>query len=535
MTATGASTQLSSWFLTASERGNRFSDLDARHEGEQAWSTGNLARPLIHGSAYFAELHRCLDATGPGDLVMFTDWQGNPDEQLTGEPGSEVGEVLKRALDRGVDVRALIWRSHAGFMGFHADDHREFGELLQAHGADVQLDMRVRKGGAHHQKFVVVRHGSDATRDVAFVGGIDLCHGRRDDEMHHGDPQPEPMPSEYGDRAPWHDVQVALQGPVVHDVETVFRERWDDSTPLTRSVTRRLRDSTVDLEEADHRLPGQNPAPPQVPGGRHSVQLLRTYPRLGPGWAYDFAPEGERSVARGYTKAALKARRLIYLEDQYLWGNEMSDVLVEALAKSPELHLIAVLPQVPDLEGWFGRDPQTLGRIRGVRRVMEAAPDRVAFYGLENHAGTPVYVHAKVCVIDDIWASIGSDNFCRRSWTNDSELSAIVIEDSGEEVSDYARRLRLTLAAEHLDRLDDDDPMADCVDAADLFERFAASAAALDQWHADGQRGPRPAGRLRSLPTPRLPWHRMLLALPSYRFVHDPDGRPRRLRRQKSF
>ena len=51
-----------------------------------------------------------------------------------------------------------------------------------------------------------------------------------------------------------------------------------------------------------------------------------------------------------------------------------------------------------------------------------------AIYGLENHAGTPVYVHAKACVIDDTWTTIGSDNFNRRSWTHDSELSAVVID-----------------------------------------------------------------------------------------------------------
>ena len=38
---------------------------------------------------------------------------------------------------------------------------------------------------------------------------------------------------------------------------------------------------------------------------------------------------------------------------------------------------------------------------------MRIAPGRVAAYGIENHAGTPVYVHAKVCVIDDVWAAPG--------------------------------------------------------------------------------------------------------------------------------
>ena len=50
--------------------------------------------------------------------MLFTDWQGDADERLTGEPGSEVVEVLGRADERGVDVRGLVWRSHRESIGF---------------------------------------------------------------------------------------------------------------------------------------------------------------------------------------------------------------------------------------------------------------------------------------------------------------------------------------------------------------------------------------------------------------------------------
>ena len=49
--------------------------------------------------------------------------------------------------------------------------------------------MRVRTGGSHHQKLVVIRHRDQPERDIAYVGGIDLCHSRRDDAEHLGDPQ----------------------------------------------------------------------------------------------------------------------------------------------------------------------------------------------------------------------------------------------------------------------------------------------------------------------------------------------------------
>ena len=189
-----------------------------------------------------------------------------------------------------------------------------------------------------------------------------------------------------------------------------------------------------------------------MPGGTHLVQLLRTYPNLRHGRDYPFARGGERSVARGYTKALERAERLIYVEDQYLWSTEIAATFADALRRRPELRVIAVLPHLPDQSAPLSRVPQELGRHDAVTQLLQAGGERVAIYGIENHQSRPVYVHAKVCVIDDWWATIGSDNFNRRSWTHDSELSAVVLDTTGGDHSAYARRLRLTLGAEHLDR-----------------------------------------------------------------------------------
>ena len=520
------------WLLTRAERANPLTRLDDRHDGDRAWSEGNQVRPLIHGATYFQALYDALEATGPGDMVLFTDWQGDADERLTGEPGSEVVEVLSRADQRGVAVHGLVWRSHLDQTGFFATENRHLGEQLQKRGAEVLLDMRVRAGGSHHQKFVVVRHRDHPARDVAFVGGIDLAHSRRDDAMHGGDPQPQPLTKEYGAHPPWHDVQVAIQGPAVYDVETVFRERWSDPAPLSRAPWRRVADRLRGLDSTPDRLPEQWPPPPVA--GAHTVQLLRTYPDLRGGQDYPFAKGGERSVANGYAKAARRAARIVYVEDQYFWGHDVARVFAQQLQAQPELRLIVVIPLEPDLDG-PNRVPQLLGRQRAIDPLIEVAPGRVAAYGLENHAGVPVYVHAKVCIIDDTWASTGSDNFSRRSWTHDSELTAVVLDQS------YARDLRLTLAAEHLDRLDEvtehdlEATMSDCLDPAEMFDVYAAHAARLDDWHAAGRPGERPPGRLRRLPIPQLTsrqrrWAALLLDL-----IHDPDGRPPALRRADRY
>jgi len=513
---------ITNWFLSSRERGNPSTRLDTRHESGAAWTEGNLVRPLIHGSTYFAELHRRVSQMHDGDLLMFVDWRGDPDQRLTASPDSEVGRTFAGAARRGVDVRGLVWRSHWDQLAFSAAENRRLGDEINDAGGECLLDMRVRTAGSHHQKFVVLRHHDRPELDIAFLGGIDLCHSRRDDSSHSGDPQKQPMAAVYGSRPPWHDVQLAITGPAVGDVETIFRERWDDPQSLSRSPLRWVGDRLRHDNLPRTPLPAQLPDP--EPAGPLPLQLLRTYPRRAGG--YPFAPQGERSVGRGYTKAVKQARHLIYLEDQYLWSPQVASLFEGALRRNPELHLIAVLPLFPDQDGRISKPPNLVARDRAIATLRKAAPGRVAFYGLENPAGVPVYVHAKVCVIDDQWCSVGSDNFNRRSWTHDSELTAAVFHPG------YARELRLSLASEHLDL---DGPLDDLHDAGDTFRAFAECAAKLQSWYDGGCQGARPPGRLRPVIDAPATSFTQAWATLLYRFVYDPDGRPIRLKVRRSF
>jgi phosphatidylserine/phosphatidylglycerophosphate/cardiolipin synthase-like enzyme len=532
------------WFLTSEERGNPSTRIDLRRPDGRAWVAGNDVRPLVHGRAYFAELLAAVRRLRRGDLLLFTDWRGDPDERLDGAldsaggpsrgPQAEssatdtgISRVFCEAAERGVVVKGLIWRSHLDRFSFSERENRHLGEEIEDAGGECLRDMRVRIGGSHHQKFMVLRHVGKPEWDVAYVGGIDLCHSRNDDAAHHGDPQTCPMSPEYGDRPPWHDVQVAIRGPAVGEVEAVFRERWNDPAPLSRNPLHRLRDALQHEDTKPSRLPEQLPDPP--PAGTCAVQLLRTYPHRRKG--YPFAPQGERSIARGYVKAVARARQLIYVEDQYLWSPQVADVFASALRAEPELHLIVVVPQFPDQPGNVARAPQLLGRQRALDILRAAGGPRVAVYSPYNVAGTPVYVHAKVCVIDDTWATVGSDNFNLRSWTYDSELSCAVVDTAVP--AEYARQLRLTLAAEHLGRSKSD--MDALIEPRLAFAALADSAAALDEWYANGCQGPRPAGQLRAYQPPRLSRWSKRWAAPLYRWLYDPDGRPPALRRQPGF
>jgi phosphatidylserine/phosphatidylglycerophosphate/cardiolipin synthase-like enzyme len=512
------------YFLTAAERGNPATQIDAR-SGGRGYTRGNEVRALIHGEDYFHELARHVRATEPGDLILFTDWRGDPDQIMDGYDVT-VSSLFCEAAERGVTVKGLVWRSHWDRLQFSAEQNRHLGEEIEAAGGEVLRDMRVRTGGSHHQKMVVIRRRNRPGHDIAFVGGIDLCHSRGDTEAHHGDPQAQDMSDEYGDAPPWHDVQLAIRGPAVGDIELSFRERWCDPSPLSRNPIHIVTDFLRREDTEADPLPEQLPDPPAA--GRLDMQVLRTYPYRRKG--FPFAPRGERSIARAYAKAVSGACSLIYIEDQYLWSGEVVDVFAEALKREPDLLMICVVPMHPDTDGLPGA-AQTYGRERAIDRLKAVAGDRLAVYAIENEAGVPIYVHAKVCVIDDVWTCVGSDNLNLRSWTHDSELSCAVAEpDCGV---DFGRDLRLRLHREHLRRPKGDD--ADLVKPEDLFRAYAEAADALDGWHAAGCSGPRPVGRLRRYQMPELSWRTRLLADPFYRLIADPDGRPRRMRRAREF
>jgi phosphatidylserine/phosphatidylglycerophosphate/cardiolipin synthase-like enzyme len=527
------------WFLSAAERGNPATTVDDDKPDGVAWSHANAVHPLIHGATYYRRLYQELCALRPGDRVAFTDWRGDADQRLLAG-GPTIGEVLCDLARSGVKVSGLLWRSHSDHLSFSAQQNQRLGTRLNEAGGQVLLDQRVRRFGSHHQKlFVIRRAAGGGADDVAFVGGIDLCHGRRDDSRHLGDPQQQPMDRRYGRRSPWHDAALELRGPVVADLMETFAERWDDPHPLDRrSPYRILVQRLARMPRHPEPLPDRLPSPPDA--GRHAVQVLRTYGRR----PYPFAPGGERSVARAYDKAFELARSLIYVEDQYLWSEPVARSLAQALRRSPGLRLIAVVPRFPDSDGAVMGPTNRIGQIRAMRLLTGVAPDRVAVYDISNHADVPIYVHAKICIVDDVWFTCGSDNFNRRSWTNDSELTCAVVDPQaddreprtldgfGDGARRLARELRLRLWAEHLD-LPADDPRL--LDPREGFELWQERARRLDRWHLEGRRGQRPPGRARAHRPAGMNPLQHLVAGPLYATVADPDGRTWADRRQGRF
>jgi phosphatidylserine/phosphatidylglycerophosphate/cardiolipin synthase-like enzyme len=181
------------------------------------------------------------------------------------------------------------------------------------------------------------------------------------------------------------------------------------------------------------------------------VQVVRTVSED----MYDSVPKGDFRILESYLRALRGARELVYLENQFLWAPEIVDVLAAKLRDPPgeSFRLVIVLPRRAN----NGQD-DTRGQL-GRLIAADDGRDRLLAATLRSRSGgrtDPLYVHAKVAVVDDRWLTVGSANLNAHSLMNDTEMN-VVTDDRA-----LARDTRERLWAEHLelalDEVRDRDP-----------------------------------------------------------------------------
>ena len=170
------------------------------------------------------------------------------------------------------------------------------------------------------------------------------------------------------------------------------------------------------------------------------MQVVRTLPER----IYGAAQRGQFGILESYLRAFRSARRLIYLESQYLWSPELAEVLADRLRDPPDdrFRVVLVLPARPkgggdDTRGVLGELTEADG---GAGRLLACT-----LYARAGRARDPIYVHAKVGVVDDRWLTVGSANLNDHSLFNDTEMNVVTHDP------ELARDTRLRLWAEHLE------------------------------------------------------------------------------------
>jgi len=288
------------------------------------------------------------------------------------------------------------------------------------------LDADHASGASHHQKIVVVDD------QVGFVGGIDLTMHRWDQPRHllH---DPHRIDGEGKPYDPFHDVHAAVAGPAAAALGELARARWN---------VRRGRARTPPLAAASSIT--EWPAALPIDASDVEVGFARTYLRDG---------QPPVKEVEALTLAALAAaRRWIYAENQYLTSNAVVRALAARLIESDGPEITVVLPEIE--AGWMERGSMGVLRVRALAflrakdlygRLRLVAP-RVS----EGAEARAVNVHAKVLVIDDVLAKIGSANFSNRSMGLDTECDLVIEARDGASAA-FVASVRDRLLGEHLD------------------------------------------------------------------------------------
>jgi phosphatidylserine/phosphatidylglycerophosphate/cardiolipin synthase-like enzyme len=419
--------------------------------GEPPPRPGCRLEVLVDGATALPAIAEAL--RGARSHVHITGWHlAAHFELVRGERPVVLGALLAELAER-IDVRVMVWAG-APVPLFHPT-RKEVAEGVEILVRDTRIqcfkDPREHPVHCHHEKTIVVDD------EVAFVGGIDMTDlaGDRFDRSDH----------EARRRLGWHDVGSRLEGPAVGDVAAHFAMRWHEVTGETLP-------------------PPVRPAPLEG-DDTSTVQVVRTVSED----MYDAVPRGDFRIMESYVRAIRSAQRFIYFENQFLWSPEIVELLVDKLERppSPDFRLVVLLPANAN----NGQD-DTRGQL-GVLAEADGSDNphflATTIRSLSGHRDDPLYVHAKVGIVDDRWMTIGSANLNSHSLLNDTEMN-VVTDDAT-----LARATRERLWSEHLQLAAGDLAGADPVEVIDRHWRPTA----MEQLRRRDA-GERPTHRLIALP-----------------------------------
>lgn len=293
-------------------------------------------------------------------------------------------------------------------------------------------------------------------------------------------------------KKPIHEVSMKIEGDAVSYLEDVFRDHWNTGA------------------SNEDRLPAVSEPynPSYLTNKKNSIQIVKTLPGNNRIMGY---PSGETGILEVYLRAIGSAEKFIYLENQYFTSIDIANALKLALLNKPRLQLIMLINNSVDIP-FYGAE------IAGVNynlvfdgfqtNLIESllgnldleTSKRVGMFTLWSHEEAidpeslktriiPIYIHSKVAIVDDEWATVGSanldgislnnlDHLERLPWDSneplrETDVNAIIYNNiDGQPATDAVGQLRRMLWAEHLGYRDNNgQPDANHMDLANQPDR----------------------------------------------------------------
>ncbi|KAG9066005.1 Phospholipase D1 [Linnemannia hyalina] len=473
------------------------------------------AQWLVDGRDYFWNASKALEMAK--ESIYILDWMLSPEILLRRHQRDGVDwslkDILGRKANEGVKIYIVLYSEVDAAMHLASLRAKKLLRKLcpeniwvQRHGPNLKTAW-----WAHHEKLIVVDNM------IAFIGGLDLCFGRWDTGEHTlidskedqngprwpGQDYSNPRIKDFCDlskpdvdaidraenpRMPWHDVGLQILGQPSRDVARHFIQRWNflcRTKPKQKRIPFLLPKPDIHLSKLEE----------MGLKGTCEVQILRSVSSWSIG-----VKDPECSILTAYLAAIERAEHFIYIENQFFItstnvnktivhngiGRALTDRIIKANKAGDKFRVIVVLPLVPGFEGGINTPEATSVRMVMLSiyetichgknsiygRLATAGVTKphkyISFYGLRNWAKfgeqfitEQVYIHAKMMIVDDRVAIIGSANINERSMlgNRDSEIAAVVrdkdyidstMNGAPYKVSRFAHTLRMNLMTEHL-------------------------------------------------------------------------------------
>jgi phosphatidylserine/phosphatidylglycerophosphate/cardiolipin synthase-like enzyme len=227
----------------------------------------------------------------------------------------------------------------------------------------------------------------------AFLLGSPFVNSYWDDGSHIPFEPRRPL-RELGGR-PLHDVSMRVRGAVVSELQAMFDGMWQSCGAGKRSAARPQ-------------------APPSAPKAQSVPDAGTRLVCDAPSGVLPEAPDQAMRMLAEMLAGIARARRFIYIEHQYLTSRPIAAALATALQLVPQLEIIIVLNQNPDLtayRGWQNTQLTERGLLAHPRVGVfslwstDAHPDRPGVTRI-----SPLFIHSKVLIVDDEWAAAGTSN-----------------------------------------------------------------------------------------------------------------------------
>ena len=181
----------------------------------------------------------------------------------------------------------------------------------------------------------------------------------------------------------WRDGQFRFEGPVVAEMQADFLDNW--------------------IKTGGPLLDGPEYFPPIDSAGSQSAQAFRSSPG-----------EGVESLRLLFLLAIASANERILITNPYFVPNNLAvSMLVAARRRGVDVEIIVPGPIL---------DAQV------VRRASRAKWGPLLEAGVKIYEYQPTFIHTKVIVVDDCWASVGSANFDNRSFRLNDEANLNVFD-----------------------------------------------------------------------------------------------------------